>query len=176
MLTISKNKSKNSQAQVRIIKKTKKPASAPQPTRQFVPVPVPQAPLIPPTAPGGIQKNLNETTFRQYLDGFVGILPKDLPATLGNRLRYAIDTVDSAGRVVSTQYRLGGWVKSVAPDLSNVTLFNPYAKKSWTLKIPQPANKRLRLYFARRGTSDETATIRALINKIQNGSLRVSRT
>jgi hypothetical protein len=175
MLSISKNKSKNSQAQVRIIKKPK-PAPAPQPTRQFVPVPVPQAPpMPPPTAPGGIQKNLNETTFRQYLDGFVGILPKDLPATLGNRLRYAIDTVDSTGRTVSTQYRLGGWVKSVAPDLSSVILFNPYARKSWTLKIPQPANKRLRLYFARRGTSDETATIRALVTKIQNGQVRVSR-
>jgi len=176
MLTISKNKSKNSQAQVRIIKKTK-PAPAPQPTRQFVPAPmaVPVTPM-PPAPSGGIQKNLNETTFRQYLDGFVGILPKDLPATLGNRLRYAIDTVDSTGRIVSTQYRLGGWVKGVAPDLSNVILFNPYAKKSWTLKIPQPANKRLRLYFARRGTSDETATIRALVTKIQNGQVRVSRT
>ena len=173
MLSITKNSSKNSRASVTFVRPPRRPAP-PQPQ---VPVPNPQVPLPGPqqTRPGGIQKNLTETTFRQYLDGFVGILPKDLPATVGNRLRYAIDTVDASGRVLSTQYRLGGWVRSVAPDLSRVALFNPYAKKSWTLTIPQPKNKRLRLYFARRGTSDETATIRALISKIREGRLQLRR-
>ena len=47
---------------------------------------------------GVIQKNLTETTFRQYLDGFVGILPADLARAAGGRLRYAIDTIGSDGR------------------------------------------------------------------------------
>jgi hypothetical protein len=120
----------------------------------------------------GIQSRLTETTFRQYLDGFIGIQVGDLPGCLGNRIRYAIDTVDASGRTLSTLYRLGGWLKSVAPDLSSFILFNPYAKKSWPVKTRQ-AGKRLRLYFQRRGTSDETAMMRALVAKIQNGQIVV---
>jgi len=182
MLTISKNRSKNSQAIVKITKnkpKSKpKPASAPA----TIPVqrPVQQTPRQRPVTPlppraTGVQKNLTETSFRQYLDGFVGILPKDLPKTTGGRIRYAIDTVNQNGQIISTEYRLGGWVKSVSPDLSSVTMFNPFAKKSWTLKIPQPSNKRLRLYYFQRGTSDETAVVRSLITKLENGSIRLSR-
>lgn len=177
-LSITKNKSKNSRASVRFTS-TAKPRTIPVvPT--YVPSPVSQpalsyVPVQQNTFQRGIQNRLSEATFRQYLDGFVGILPKDLPATLGNRLRYVIDTVDSSGRVISSKYRLGGWVKSVAPDLSYVVLFNPYAKKSWSLKIDQPSNKRLRLYFARRGTSDETAAIRSLVTKLQNGQLVIAR-
>ena len=175
-LSVTKNKSKNSRAIVKFIEKPI-PRPPPPPVPVSVPVSMPryipvQQTVIPPR---GVQKQLTETTFRQYLDGFIGILPKDLPATLGNRLRYAIDSVDSSGRVISSQYRLGGWVKSVAPDLSFVTLFNPYARKTWTLRISQPPNKRLRLYFSRRGTSDETTAIRSLITKLQNGQLMIAR-
>ena len=176
MLSISKDRSKNSQAIVKIVKKPK-PTSAPAkllraPART---VPFQQVPVQQNRVAQGVQKNLNEATFRTYLDGFVGILPKDLPKTAGGRLRYVIDTVNQNGQIISSQYRLGGWVKSVSPDLSTVTMFNPFAKKSWTLKIPQPANKRLRLYFFQKGTSDETATIRALINKLESGQLRLSK-
>ena len=139
MLAITKNKSKQSTASVKFSTKPKKTKIL------YIPV-YPQKQV--PTRPG-VQNQLTETTFRQYLGGFVGILPTDLPRTTGKRLRYAIDTVDSNGRTLSTKYRLGGIVKSVAPDLSSVVMFNPYAKKSWTLKIHQPANKRLRLYFGR---------------------------
>ena len=181
MLTISKNRSKNSQAVVKITKTKPKPTSAPA---KLVRAPPQSSPVTsrPPSVPSntpklsnGVQKNLNESSFRQYLDGFVGILPKDLPKTTGGRLRYAIDTVNPNGQVISTEYRLGGWVKYVNPDLSSVTMFNPFAKKSWTLKIPQPPNKRLRLYFFQKGTSDETAVVRALITKLENGSIRLSR-
>ena len=118
-----------------------------------------------------VQSRLTEETFRKYLDGFVGILPTDLPACLGNRVRYAIDTVNN-GRTVSTLYRLGGWLKSVTSDLSSFTLFNPYAKKSWTVRVNQ-GGKRLRLYYQRRGTSDETAMMRALVSQIQTGRVRL---
>ena len=118
-----------------------------------------------------VQSRLTEETFRKYLDGFVGILPTDLPACLGNRVRYAIDTVNN-GRTVSTLYRLGGWLKSVTSDLSSFTLFNPYAKKSWTVRVNQ-GGKRLRLYYQRRGTSDETAMMRALVTQLQTGRVRL---
>jgi len=173
MLTISKNRSKNSQAIVKITKTKPKPTSAPA---RLVSAPVRPSQITTPRPVGnGVQKNLNESSFRQYLDGFVGILPKDLPKTTGGRLRYAIDTVNPSGQVISTEYRLGGWVKYVSPDLSSVTMFNPFAKKSWTLKIPQPPNKRLRLYFFQKGTSDETAVVRALITKLENGSIKLSK-
>ncbi|AGE54353.1 hypothetical protein FK949_gp270 [Paramecium bursaria Chlorella virus NYs1] len=181
MLSISKDRSKNSQAIVKIIKNKSKSAPAMIPIRQSTsqppsqPQPQSQRSVTPPSRANGVQKNLTETSFRQYLDGFVGILPKDLPKTVGGRLRYAIDTMNQSGQIISTEYRLGGWVKFVSPDLSTVTMFNPFARKSWTLKIPQPSNKRLRLYYFSRGTSDETAVVRTLISKLENGSIRLTR-
>lgn len=138
MLVISKNKSKSSQAVVKFTrtKPVPKPASKPMP----LPMPLP-----PPLNFGsGVQRQLTEATFRQYLAGFVQITPMNLPTTIGKRIRYAIDTVDKAGRVVSTQFRLGGIVKAISGD--NVMMFNPGARKTWNLKITQPPGKRLRLY------------------------------
>jgi hypothetical protein len=163
MLVISKNKSKSSQA---VVKFTKKPVKKP-PVPILRPLPMPQT-LAPPNVRVGVQSQLTENTFRQYLVGFVQITPRDLPATLGKRLRYAIDTMNAAGRVVSTQYRLGGIVKAVSGD--NVTMFNPSAKKTWTLKITQPKNKRLRLYF--NVPNNRNATINALLAKIQSGHIK----
>jgi hypothetical protein len=134
-------------------KKTVPKKVAPRPVavpQQYVYQNIPTQVLQSTPAIGGIQSRLTESAFRQYLRGYVQIVITDLPKTVGNKIRYAIDTVDSAGRVVSTQYRLGGFVKSVSPDLSSAALYNPYAKKQWTLKIRQPANKRLRVYYARR--------------------------
>ncbi|AGE50178.1 hypothetical protein ATCVCanal1_413R [Acanthocystis turfacea Chlorella virus Canal-1] len=154
MLSITKNKPKSSMATVKftsVPKKTVPKKVAPRPVA--VPQYVPQyAPVPPPVAQSayGIQSRLTEATFRQYLRGYVQIVVADIPKTVGNKIRYAIDTVDPAGRVVSTQYRLGGFVKSVSPDLSSAIMYNPYARKTWTLKIRQPANKRLRVYYARR--------------------------
>jgi hypothetical protein len=108
-------------------------------------MPLPMPPPPPLNFGSGVQRQLTEATFRQYLAGFVQISPMNLPANIGKRIRYAIDTVDKEGRVVSTQYRLGGIVKTITGD--NVMLFNPGARKTWNLKITQPPNKRLRLYF-----------------------------
>ena len=142
MLTISKNKSKSSQAVVKFTRT--KPVPKPVPIRLPLPMPLPLPP--PPLNMGrGVQSQLTEATFRQYLVGFVQISPMNLPATIGKRIRYAIDTVDKSGRVVSTQFRLGGIVKAISGD--NVMMFNPGAGKTWNLKISQPPNKRLRLYF-----------------------------
>ena len=143
MLVISKNKSKSSQAVVKFTRT--KPV--PKPVPRLVPIPLPlPMPLPPPPLNfgSGVQKHLTEATFRQYLVGFVQISPMNLPATLGKRIRYAIDTVVS-GQIVSTQFRLGGIVKAISGD--NVMLFNPGARKTWNLKISQPPGKRLRLYL-----------------------------
>jgi len=164
MLVISKNKSKSSQA---VVKFTMKPV--PKPVSRLVPVPMPLPP--PPNAMGrGVQSNLTEATFRQYLVGFVQITPRDLPGTIGKRIRYAIDTVDKSGRVVSTQYRLGGIVKAISGD--NVIMFNPSARKTWTLKITQPPNKRIRLYFNSPNSNNKNAAVHALLAKIQSRQIR----
>ena len=165
MLTISKNKSKSSQA---VVKFTKKPAPVVKPPT-MIRLPLPLPPLSPSNMRVGVQSNLTEATFRQYLVGFVQITPRDLPATLGKRIRYAIDTVDKTGRVVSTQYRLGGIVKAVSGD--NVTMFNPSARKTWTLKITQPKNKRLRLYF--NAMTNKNAAINALMANIRSGQIKL---
>ena len=143
MLTISKNKSKSSQAVVKFTRT--KPV--PKPVPKLAPLPMPLPMPIQQNMMGGpgVQSRLTEATFRQYLVGFVQISPMNIPATIGKRIIYAIDTVDKTGRIVSTQYRLGGIVKALSGD--NVTMFNPAARKTWTLKITQPPNKRLRLYF-----------------------------
>jgi len=140
MLIISKNKSKSSQAVVKFTRT--------RPAPKIVPIPMPlPIPLPPPpfNFGSGVQKHLTEATFRQYLVGFVQITPMNLPATIGKKIRYAIDTIDKSGRVVSTKYRLGGVVKALSGD--NVIMFNPSAGATWTLKITQPPGKRLRLYL-----------------------------
>lgn len=143
MLTISKNKSKSSQAVVKFTRT--KPV--PKPVPKLAPLPMPLPMPMPQNMVGGpgVQSRLTEATFRQYLAGFVQISPMNLPATIGKRIRYAIDTVDKTGRIVSTQYRLGGIVKAISGD--NVMMFNPGAGATWNLKITQPPNKRLRLYL-----------------------------
>ena len=143
MLVISKNKSKSSQAVVKFTRT--KPAPKPVPRLVPLPMPLPPPPPTPLNFGSGVQKHLTEATFRQYLVGFVQISPMNLPAATGKRIRYAIDTVDKTGRVISTQFRLGGIVKAISGD--NVMMFNPGAGATWTLKISQPPNKRLRLYL-----------------------------
>ena len=140
MLVISKNKSKSSQAVVKFTRT--KPAPKPAPKPLPLPMPLPPPPL---NFGSGVQKQLTEATFRQYLVGFVQITPMNLPAAIGKRIRYAIDTIDKTGRVVSTKYRLGGVVKAISGD--NVMMFNPGAGATWNLKITQPQGRRLRLYL-----------------------------
>lgn len=140
MLVISKNKSKSSQAVVKFTRT--KPALKRVPKPAPLPMPLPLPPL---NFGSGVQKQLTEATFRQYLVGFVQITPMNLPTAIGKRIRYAIDTIDKTGRVVSTKYRLGGVVKAISGD--NVMMFNPGAGATWNLKISQPPNRRLRLYL-----------------------------
>lgn len=133
MLSISKNKSKMTTATVKFTRTS--------PKKRVVPLPVIYTSVPAPRA--AVQKQLTENTFRQYLVGFEQINPSDLNFILGKKLRYAIDTIHNR-QVVKTDYRLGGIVISVSN--SNLILSNPYAKKTWSVKIQQPG-KRLRFYY-----------------------------
>lgn len=125
-------------------------------------------------ANGSVQSKLDEASFSQYLDGFREIQPNDLIGAKG-RVRYAIDTVDSSGRIVSTTYRLGGWLAGVDPTLRYFQLFNPYAKKKWSVQLRRNQGERLRLYYMATPTSDETALMRELLNKLEDGSIRITK-
>lgn len=122
---------------------------------------------------GSVQSKLNETTFSQYLDGFQEIQANDLFNAKG-RIRYAIDAVDGRGRVVSTQFRLGGWLSGVDPQLRYFQLFNPFAKKRWSVQLQKPG-QRVRLYYMANATSDETALMRELLTKLENGDIRITK-
>ena len=135
---------------------------------------------IQPNAPapvgGAVHSRLNETSFSQYLDGFQEVQPADLlRAASGGRLRYAIDTLDAYGRVLSTQFRLGGWVAGVDARLRVGKLFNPYAKARWSVQLAPPG-KRVRLYFSPRGTSDEVAMMRSILDRLDRGEISITRT
>lgn len=123
----------------------------------------------------GVQNRLTEATFANFLDGFVEVQPRDLLQAKGGRVRYVIEDVDQRGRATgSRQYRLGGWLTKVDPVLRYLRLVNPYAKKAWSVQL-QPAGKRVRLYYMQPGTSDEVATLRSLLTRMENGEIRVTR-
>jgi len=128
-----------------------------------------------PSQSQGVQSRLTEQTFSQYLDGFQEVQASDLLEAKGGRVRYAIDTLDSTGRrIVSTQYRLGGWLVSADPGLRFVTLFNPYARKKWSVQV-RPEGKRVRLYYMAPPTSDEAAMMRNLLAKLESGEIQITR-
>lgn len=122
----------------------------------------------------GVQSKLDESSFSQYLDGFREIQPGDLIGAKG-RVRYAIDTIDASGRVVSTAYRLGGWLAGVDPAMKYFQLLNPYAKKKWSVQLRRKPGERLRLYYMAAPTSDETALMRELLSKLEDGSIKITR-
>ena len=75
----------------------------------------------------------------------------------------------------SVQYRLGGILKSVDPQLRYLRLFNPYAKASWSVQLQPGAGKNVRLYYMAPGTSDEISTMRDLLQKLENGQLIIKK-
>jgi hypothetical protein len=137
-------------------------------------VPISSTNNAPPSRNASVQSKLDEKTFSQYLDGFQEIQPADLLGAKG-RIRYAIDTLGSNGRITSTQYRLGGWLAGVDQNLKYFQLLNPYAKKKWSVQLRRKPGERIRLYYMATPTSDETALMRELLAKLENGSIRISR-
>ena len=114
----------------------------------------------------GVQAVLDEDSFERYLDGFETVEPADLLEARGGRVRYAIDAPDG-----STQYRLGGWLLKVDPALRYLRLFNPYARRSWSVQLTPDT----RLWYMPPGTSDEVAAMRRLLQQLETGAVRVTK-
>lgn len=125
-----------------------------------------------PKASTSLQSTLTESTFDNFLDGFQEVSAQDLLDAKGGRVRYVIEDLNSKGTVVSRKYRLGGWLSKVDPQLRYLRLFNPYAKKAWSVQLASP-NQSVRLYYMPPGTSDEIATLRNLLTQMENGTIRI---
>lgn len=117
---------------------------------------------------------LDERSFERYLDGFEVVQPRDLLEARGGRVRYVIEDVDSRGNVKGQKFRLGGWLKSVDPELRFLRLFNPYARATWSVQLAPP-RQRVRLYYMPPGTSDEVAMMRKLLQQLENGEVTVKK-
>lgn len=129
----------------------------------------------PVTGRPSVQSQLTESTFENYLDGFVEIQPEDLLALRGGRVRYVIETLDARGtRVRSRAYRLGGYLTSVDPALRYFRLLNPYGRRAWSVQLRTPG-QRVRLYYCAPATSDEVASLRKLLAMMENGEIRITR-
>lgn len=152
-----------------------RPRSDPRATRPATPA-RPEAPPRPeaPTRPETVHARLTEGTFSNFLDGFQEVLPEDLLEAKGGRVRYVVELVDAWGSVIERKYRLGGWLAKVDPGLRYLRLFNPYAKKSWSVQLRTPGSV-VRLYYMPPGTSDEVATLRNIITQVENGKIRITK-
>ena len=115
-----------------------------------------------------VQSRLTEATFANFLDGFQLVTPEDLLDAKGGRVRYVIEGQGG------TQYRLGGWLTRVDPQLRYIRLVNPYARKSWSVQL-RPQGKRVRLYYMPPGTSDEVAMMRTLLTQVENGTIQITK-
>lgn len=154
---------------------SKPPAATASAVRKPKPAAAAKKPANAANAPS-LQSGLNERSFGKYLKGYEAIENlTDMLEARGGRVRYALETVDPSGRVETVQYRLGGILKSVDPQLRYLRLFNPYAKASWSVQLQPGPGKNLRLYYMAPGTSDEISTMRDLLQKLENGQLVIKK-
>lgn len=126
-------------------------------------------------ARASVQSRLTEDTFANFLDGFQAVEPEDLVEARGGRVRYVVETRDAWGGLRDRKFRLGGWLSKVDPQLRYLKLFNPYAKKSWSVQLRSPDTV-VRLYYMPPGTSDEVATMRRLYTMLENGEIKITTT
>lgn len=128
-----------------------------------------------PPAGAGIQSRLTEATFRNYLEGYSAVHPAELLEARGGQVRYAVDTLDAVGNVVSTVYRLGGTLTKVDNELRFIRLLNPYARRGWSVQLERPRGERLRLWYMPPGTKDEIIMFRKLLAQLENNEIRITR-
>lgn len=122
-----------------------------------------------------LQSRLTEDTFARYLEGFAPAMPHDLLDSRGGQVRYAIDTIDATGAVISTLYRLGGTLTVVDPELRYFRLLNPYARRSWSVQLCRKPRERVRLWYMPRATRDEIIMFRKLLAQLEAGQIRITR-
>lgn len=123
----------------------------------------------------GVQRTLTEDRFREYCEGYNRIVPADLLEARGGQVRYAVDTINAAGQVVRTKYRLGGTLTKVDPGLRFFRLLNPYARRAWSVQLQRPPNERLRLWHMPPATRDETIMFRKLLQQLERNEIQITR-
>lgn len=116
---------------------------------------------------GTVQSRLTAASFERYLDGFEEVEPEDMLDARGGRVRYSVTPAGGG----ATLYRLGGFLQKVDPQLRYLRLFNPYARKSWSVQLSPRDGSRVRLWYFAPGTSDEIATMRKLLSRLESGEL-----
>lgn len=117
---------------------------------------------------------MDDASFANFLDGFRRVEPQDLLEAKGGRVRYVIDGRDARG-APTRKFRLGGWLSKVDPALRYIRLFNPFAKKAWSVQL-RPPDQRITLYYMPPGTSDEVAAMRNLLTQLENGQINITKT
>jgi hypothetical protein len=122
-----------------------------------------------------IQSGLDERSFAERLTGYDQIVPQDLLEARGGFVRYAVDTLAADGTVRETQYRLGGILTRVDPDLRYIRLLNPYAKAAWSVQLNRNAGERLRVWYKPPATSDEINMFRNLLGKLESGDIQINK-
>lgn len=131
-----------------------------------------------------MQDSLNEKTFAKYIEGFGQVAPQDLLEARGGSVRYAIDTMGPNDKVVRTQYRLGGRLIAVDPQLRYIRLLNPYATApgnthrgiSWSVQLERSPGERLRLWYMPPASKDEVVLFRKLLQQLENGDIKITKT
>lgn len=129
----------------------------------------------------GVHGTLDEKSFAEYLEGYGQVTPQDLAQARGGKVRYAIDTLAANGKVSSTQYRLGGQLIAVDPQLRYIRLLNPYATApgnshqgiSWSVQLEREAGKRLRLWYMPPASKDEVVLFRKLLQQLESGEIKI---
>jgi len=133
--------------------------------------------------PTSVQSQLTEETFRdKYLEGYTQIVPQDLLEAKGGKVRYAVDTI-RGGKVVSTQFRLGGILTIVDPGMRYIRLLNPYATGpnsshqgvGWSVQLERPPGERLRLWYTPPASKDEVVMFRKLLQQLENGEIKITK-
>ena len=117
-----------------------------------------------------LQSRLDDRSFARYLAGFEEITAEDLLSVRGGRVRYTITS--PSGEV---KYRLGGLLVKVDPGLRYCRLLNPYAKRAFSVQLRPRDGSRVRLWYMAPGTSDEIATLRDLLSKVERGEIVITR-
>ncbi len=115
-----------------------------------------------------VQSRLDDDSFAKYLDGFENVSAQDLLEAHGGRVRYVIEDNATGAR----QYRLGGWLQKVDPQLRYFRCFNPFVRRSWSVQLAPPG-KTVLLWYMPPGTSDEVAMMRRLLQQLESGEITI---
>jgi len=139
-----------------------------------IPLSAPRAAAAP-AAPAGVQDRLTAAEFLERCEGFDEVQAEDMADARGGRVRYALEQLAPSGAVVGVKYRLGGQLSFVDPELRYLRLFNPYARRSWSVQLQPTHEQRCRLWYAPPPGGDEVVAMRRLLQQLERGEIEIRR-